>query len=80
MMGTKKSFGILIFLGMLFILGQVGWRPTSTLKDQQSVAITIYNSNIGLVKGNPAGQSPAGGPNAEIYGCGREDRPHHRQP
>jgi hypothetical protein len=50
MLDRRKKIGLFIFLGMQFILGQMGMAATSTLKDQQSVAITIYNSNIGLVK------------------------------
>lgn len=50
MLDRRKKIGLFIFLGMQFILGQMGMAATSTLKDQQSVAITIYNSNMGLVK------------------------------
>ncbi len=50
MLDRRKRIGLFIFLGMQLIRGQMGMAATSTLKDQQSVAITIYNSNIGLVK------------------------------
>jgi len=47
-----KRFVILITLVSFFLPIQMGYTTplTSTLKDQQDVAITIYNSNIGLVK------------------------------
>jgi len=47
----KKSI-ILITIFTFFLLFQIVHAApvTSTLKDQQNVAITIYNSNIGLVK------------------------------
>ena len=49
---STKKIGPFIFLFVLFILVPTGMAATqtSTLKDQQSVVITIYNSNIGLVK------------------------------
>lgn len=50
MLNHRKKIGLFIFLGMQFILGPMSMAATSTLKDQQSVAITIYNSNIGLVR------------------------------
>jgi hypothetical protein len=42
----------MISLWVLFLLGTLGTAEaeTSTLKDQQSVALTIYNSNVGVVK------------------------------
>ena len=40
------SLGVLFFLCM----GGTAEAETSTLKDQQSVALTIYNSNVGVVK------------------------------
>jgi hypothetical protein len=42
----------MIPLGVLFLLciGGTAEAETSTLKDQQSVALTIYNSNVGVVK------------------------------
>ena len=47
----KKLVILITFISFLFSL-QTGYAAplTSTLKDQQNVAITIYNSNIGLVK------------------------------
>ena len=47
----KRSF-ILITLFSLLLSVEAGYAAplTSTLKDQQNVAVTIYNSNIGLVK------------------------------
>jgi hypothetical protein len=47
----KKSIIFITFISFLFSF-QPGYAAplTSTLKDQQEVAITIYNSNIGLVK------------------------------
>ncbi|OGP73520.1 MAG: DUF4139 domain-containing protein [Deltaproteobacteria bacterium RBG_16_49_23] len=47
-----KKFVILITLISFLYSIQIGFAAplTSTLKDQQNVAITIYNSNIGLVK------------------------------
>ena len=47
-----KKIGLFIFLSVLLVLVQTGMAATqtTTLKDQQSVTITIYNSNIGLVK------------------------------
>jgi len=47
-----KRFVILITLISFFYSIQIGYAAplTSTLRDQQDVAITIYNSNIGLVK------------------------------
>ncbi len=52
MLCSTKKISLFIFLHMLLILVQTGMAATqtSTLKDQQSVAITIYNSNFGLVK------------------------------
>jgi hypothetical protein len=42
----------MISLGVLFLLcfGGTAEAETSTLMDQQSVALTIYNSNVGVVK------------------------------
>ena len=42
----------MISLGVFFLLcfGGTAEAETSTVKDQQSVALTIYNSNIGVVK------------------------------
>jgi hypothetical protein len=47
----KRSF-ILITLISLLLSVEAGYAAplTSTLQDQQNVAVTIYNSNIGLVK------------------------------
>jgi hypothetical protein len=47
-----KSLVVFIALIPFFVSLRGGYAAllTSTLKDQQSVAITIYNSNIGLVK------------------------------
>jgi hypothetical protein len=47
-----KTLMILISLISFIISFQIGYAAplTSTLKDQQNVAITIYNSNVGLVK------------------------------
>ena len=47
----KRQTVLVTLLSFLFSL-QIGYAAplTSTLKDQQDVAITIYNSNIGLVK------------------------------
>ena len=47
-----KRLAVLIPLFSLFFSAQLGFTEpfTSTLKDQQDVAVTIYNSNIGLVK------------------------------
>ncbi len=47
-----KKLVILITLISFFLSIQIGYTAplTSTLKDQQNVSITIYNSNIGLVK------------------------------
>ncbi|HYB20881.1 MAG TPA: DUF4139 domain-containing protein, partial [Thermodesulfobacteriota bacterium] len=52
MLYSTPKTGLFIFLSVLLILVQTGMAATqtTTLKDQQSVAITIYNSNIGLVK------------------------------
>jgi hypothetical protein len=49
---STQKISLFIFLSMLLIPAQMGMTATqtSTLKDQQSVAITVYNSNIGLVK------------------------------
>jgi hypothetical protein len=47
----KKSVILITLISFLLSI-QIGYAGpiTSTLKDQQDVAITIYNSNIGLVK------------------------------
>lgn len=47
----KKSILLITLISFLFSI-QIGYSGplTSTLKDQQEVAITIYNSNVGLVK------------------------------
>jgi hypothetical protein len=47
----RKIFPV-ISLWVLFLLGTLGTAEaeTSTLQDQQSVALTIYNSNVGVVK------------------------------
>jgi hypothetical protein len=47
-----KSLVILIVLISFLFSVQVGYAAplTSTVKDQQDVAVTIYNSNVGLVK------------------------------
>jgi hypothetical protein len=49
---TMKRLILLITLISFFLSLQVSYAAplTSTLKDQQDVAITIYNSNVGLVK------------------------------
>lgn len=49
---SARKISLFIFLYIPFLLFQTGMAAAqmSTLKDQQSVAITIYNSNIGLVK------------------------------
>ncbi len=47
----KKSVVLTILISFFVIFQAAHAAPlTSTLKDQQNVAITIYNSNIGLVK------------------------------
>ncbi len=47
----KKSVILITLISFLFSI-QIGYATplTSTLRDQQDVAVTIYNSNIGLVK------------------------------
>jgi hypothetical protein len=47
----KRSLVLVTLFLFLFSI-QIGYAAplTSTLKDQQNVAITIYNSNVGLVK------------------------------
>jgi hypothetical protein len=47
----KKLVILITLISFIFSL-QIGYAAplTSTLKDQQNVAITIYNSNVGLVK------------------------------
>jgi hypothetical protein len=47
----KRLIVLIILISFLFSL-QVGYAAplTSTLKDQKDVAVTIYNSNVGLVK------------------------------
>jgi hypothetical protein len=47
----KRSIVLITLISFLFSL-QVGYAAplTSTLKDQKDVAVTIYNSNVGLVK------------------------------
>ncbi|MFB3886188.1 MAG: DUF4139 domain-containing protein [Thermodesulfobacteriota bacterium] len=47
----KRLLVLITFFSLLFSV-QMGYSAplTSTLKDQQNVSITIYNSNIGLVK------------------------------
>jgi len=47
----KRSIVLITLISFLFSL-QVGYAAplTSTLKDQQNVSVTIYNSNVGLVK------------------------------
>lgn len=47
-----KRLIILVTLISLILSIQIGYTAplTSTLKDQQSISITIYNSNVGLVK------------------------------
>ena len=47
----KKLVVLITLISFIFSI-QIGYAAplTSTLKDQQDVAITIYNSNIGLVK------------------------------
>jgi len=49
---TMKKSIVLITLISLLVSIQIGSAAplTSTLKDQQDVAVTIYNSNVGLVK------------------------------
>lgn len=48
----KIMVGRFLSLGIFFLLVSSGMAATqtSTLRDQQTVALTIYNSNIGLVK------------------------------
>ena len=47
----KRLIIVITLVTFIFSI-QIGYAAplTSTLKDQQDVAITIYNSNIGLVK------------------------------
>jgi len=47
----KKSIILITLVSFVFSI-QIGYAVplTSTLKDQQNVSVTIYNSNIGLVK------------------------------
>ena len=47
----KKSFFVTTLISILLSI-QIGFATplTSNLKDQQDVAVTIYNSNVGLVK------------------------------
>lgn len=47
----KRLVVLIMLVSFLFSI-QLGYAAplTSTLKDQQEVAVTIYNSNIGLVK------------------------------
>ena len=47
----KRLIIIVTLISLLFSI-QIGYTAplTSTLKDQQDVAVTIYNSNVGLVK------------------------------
>ncbi len=47
----KKSIVLITLILFIFSI-QIGYAAplTSTLKDQQDVAVTIYNSNVGLVK------------------------------
>ena len=47
----KQSVILITLISFIFSI-QIGYAAplTSTLKDQQDVAVTIYNSNIGLVK------------------------------
>jgi hypothetical protein len=49
---TMKRLIVLITLISFIFSIQIGYAAplTSTLKDQQDVAVTIYNSNVGLVK------------------------------
>ncbi|MGD0623581.1 MAG: hypothetical protein ABSB32_02560 [Thermodesulfobacteriota bacterium] len=49
---ATKKFAILFLLWALFFFVSSGHATplTSTLQDQQSMSITIYNSNVGLVK------------------------------
>ena len=50
----KRLIVLITLVSFLFSL-QVGYAAplTSTLKDQQNVSVTIYNSNVGLVKDTP---------------------------
>ena len=52
MIQNLKKTSILFPLGLSFVLAAWGMAAAqpSTLKDQQSVSITVYNSNVGLVK------------------------------
>ncbi len=52
MIQNIKKMNTLIPLGFLFVLASwaMAAAQPSTLKDQQSVSITVYNSNVGLVK------------------------------
>ena len=47
----KRLIVLIMLLSFLFS-AQIGYAAplTSSLKDQQNVSVTIYNSNIGLVK------------------------------
>ena len=47
-----KKTSVVIPLGLLFVLasGAIAAAQPRTLKDQQSVSLTVYNSNFGLVK------------------------------
>jgi len=47
----KRLIVLIILISFIFSI-QIGYAAplTSTLKDQQDVAVTIYNSNVGLVK------------------------------
>ena len=47
-----KTFIVLITLISIFFSVQGGYAVTltSTLRDQQDVSVTVYNSNMGLVK------------------------------
>jgi len=42
----------------------------STIDDQQSVALTIYNVNLGLVKGPSRAEIVQGRLRAPVHGCG----------
>jgi hypothetical protein len=51
----KKSMILIILISFIVSAHPSFATPmTSTLKDQQNVAVTIYNSNVGLGEGYPA--------------------------
>ncbi|MCX5915118.1 MAG: hypothetical protein NTX30_00360, partial [Deltaproteobacteria bacterium] len=46
----KTSIFIPLWLLVILAAGGMAATHTSMIKDQQTVALTIYNSNLGLVK------------------------------